>query len=177
MSASTASSTPEVLVARAAALTDRIRVGSGVVQLNHYSPFKVAEAFAVLDAMSPGRIDLGIGRASSAPALDFALRRVRSAAPVDDYAEQVAEVLAWLYDAFPDGHPFAGHPLLPGVADRPQPWLLGSSTQSAVLAGRLGMRYGSANPGASRAAARPTRSSSARPDWPGARPNRTSCTR
>lgn len=92
MSASTASSTPEVLVARAAALTDRIRVGSGVVQLNHYSPFKVAETFAVLDAMSPGRIDLGIGRASSAPALDFALRRVRSAAPVDDYAEQVAEV-------------------------------------------------------------------------------------
>jgi luciferase family oxidoreductase group 1 len=156
VSASTSSSTPEVLIARAAALTDRIRVGSGVVQLNHYSPFKVAETFAVLEAMSPGRIDLGIGRSSSWPALDLALRRVRSAAPVDDYAEQVAEVLAWLSDTFPKGHPFAQHPLLPGVTARPQPWLLGSSVRSAVLAGRLGMRYGfagSTNPGDSRAAA------------------------
>ena len=68
-----ASATPEVLIAHLAAKTDEIRVGSGTVLLNHYSPFKVAETFASLDALAPGRVDLGLGRATGMPAVDRAL--------------------------------------------------------------------------------------------------------
>jgi luciferase family oxidoreductase group 1 len=86
-----AGSNPEVLIARIAALTERIRVGSGTVLLNHYSPFKVAETFRVLHAMSPGRIDLGLGRANGLPVVDYALQRERSKVHhINDYDEQAA---------------------------------------------------------------------------------------
>src|SRR5699024_9718716 len=85
-----ASSNPEILIARIAALTSRIRVGSGTVLLNHYSPCKVAETFKLLHAMTPGRIDLGIGRANSGPMVDLALQRDRSyRLQADDYAQQI----------------------------------------------------------------------------------------
>ena len=133
---------PEVLIARIAALTERIRLGSGVVLLNHYSPFKVAEVFAALEAMSPGRIDLGLGRANSRPEVDFALQRDRSTIQhFDDHHEQVTEVLAWLEGAFPDDHPFARVSMFRGSDGGPQPWVLGSSPHSAVIAGQLGLRY------------------------------------
>src|SRR3954454_15594786 len=91
-----AGSNPEVLIARVAALTERIRVGSGTVLLNHYSPFKVAEVFQVLHAMSPGRIDLGIGRANGKPIVDYALQRDRAEFGVpDDYDQQVVELMSW----------------------------------------------------------------------------------
>lgn len=137
-----AGSNPEVLIARIAALTEHIRVGSGTVLLNHYSPFKVAETFRVLHAMSPGRIDLGLGRANGLPAVDYALQRDRSTVQhLDDYDQQVTEVLAWLDSAFPADHPFAQVHAVAGAPGGPQPWLLGSSPNSAVLAGRLGLRY------------------------------------
>lgn len=139
--AANASANPELLIAAAATQTSGVRIGSGAVLLNHYSPFKVAEMFKQLDAMFPDRIDLGIGRATAGRVLDIALRRDRNAARVDDYHEQVQEVLAWLHDAFAAGHPFVGHPLLPSVPTAPQTWLLGSSPSGSNLAAQLGVGY------------------------------------
>jgi luciferase family oxidoreductase group 1 len=136
-----ASHNPEVLIAVVAAQTRDIRVGSGAVLLNHYSPFKVAETFAQLHALFPGRIDLGLGRATAGRVVDLALRRDRTAPLVDDHAEQLSELLAWLHDAFPAGHPFGARPLMPSVPGAPEPWLLGSSAGSAGLAAGLGIGY------------------------------------
>lgn len=141
MALSGASAHPELLIAAAAAQTRGIRVGSGAVLMNHYSPFKVAEMFKQLEAMYPGRIDLGMGRAASGPIIDLALRRDRKSQPVDDHSAQISEVLAWLYNAFPDGHPFANRPLIPSVPTVPETWLLGSSPGSAYLAAHLGIGY------------------------------------
>src|SRR6202789_464769 len=103
---------PEILIARAAAETSRIRVGSGGIMLPHYSPFKVAEVFRTLHAMFPNRIDLGIGRAPGGGQLEaFALRRDRKTPMPDDFPQQLAELRAFLHpERFPDllgqAHPF-----------------------------------------------------------------------
>lgn len=136
-----ASHNPELLIAFVGARTSRIRVGSGSVLLNHYSPLKVAEVFKQLEALLPGRVDLGLGRATAGPIIDAALRPDRHSRPVDDHAERVSEVLAWLHGLFPDDHPFAGHPLMPSVPGVPEPWLLGSSPGGASLAAGLGIGY------------------------------------
>jgi luciferase family oxidoreductase group 1 len=141
LTAGHASHNPEVLIAVAAAQTREIRVGSGAVLLNHYSPLKVAEVFQQLHALFPDRIDLGLGRATAGPVIDLALRRDRDARFVDDHPEQVAEVLAWLHDSFPTDHPFARKPLMPSVSGAPQIWLLGSSPSSGGLAAQLGIGY------------------------------------
>lgn len=141
LAASGASHHPELLIAAAGAQTVGIRVGSGAVLLNNYSPFKVAEMFQQLEAMLPGRVDLGLGRATSGPVIDAALRHDRRSQPVDDHQERVSEVLAWLHEAFPADHPFAGHPLMPSVPHRPQTWLLGSSPGGSALAAGLGIGY------------------------------------
>lgn len=138
---SNASHHPELLIAAAGAQTSGIRVGSGAVLLNNYSPFKVAELFQQLEAMLPGRVDLGLGRATSGPVIDAALRHDRRSQPVDDHQERVSEVLAWLHEAFPADHPFAGHALMPSVPHRPQTWLLGSSPGGSALAAGLGIGY------------------------------------
>ncbi|MDX2602630.1 MsnO8 family LLM class oxidoreductase [Streptomyces caniscabiei] len=122
--ASTASSAPEILIALAASATTRIRVGSGAVLLNHYSPYKVAETFLQLEALAPGRIDLGLGRATAGPVVDLALRRDRDVPPADDFAEQVQEVLAYFHGHFPANHPFARLNPAAGVASRPDVWIL-----------------------------------------------------
>lgn len=140
-SASTASSAPEILIALAAGATSRIRVGSGAVLLNHYSPYKVAETFLQLEALAPGRIDLGLGRATAGPVVDLALRRDRDVAPADDFAQQVQEVLAYFHGRFPADHPFAHLNPAAGVASRPEMWILGSSGNSARMASELGLRY------------------------------------
>ena len=133
---------PEVLVGPLAAATERLRVGSGGVMLPHYSPFKVAESFSVLAGLFGDRIDLGIGRASGTdPLTARALQRDRSQPPPDDFPGQLTELLAYLEDAVPAGHPFARLATLPGLPQRPQPWLLGSSAQSAVWAAELGLPY------------------------------------
>jgi luciferase family oxidoreductase group 1 len=141
LTAGHASHNPEILIAVAASVTREIRIGSGAVLLNHYSAFKVAEVFAQLNALFPGRIDLGLGRATAGPIVDLALRRDRRAGAVDDHAEQVTEVLAWLHDAFPTDHPFAATAVMPSVDGVPQTWLLGSSPSSGALAAALGLGY------------------------------------
>lgn len=131
---------PEIMVARAAAETRRIRVGSGGVLLPHYSPLKVAEVFSVLDALSPGRIDLGIGRGIGASSIEaHALAPGSSAGGSDgDFPRKLAELLAFLHGGFPEGHPYGRIQLMP-TAGAPEVWLLVASPQSAELAGRLGL--------------------------------------
>lgn len=141
LSRSGASHHPELLIAAAAQRTSRIRLGSGAVLMNHYSPFKVAEMYQELEALAPGRIDLGMGRAGGGLVVDLAMQLNRQHPVQVDHGAQVTEVIAWLFDAFPDGHPFAGNQLIPSVPSRPEPWLLGSSPGSAGLAGALGIGY------------------------------------
>src|SRR3984957_10184197 len=101
--ATLASPAPEVLIARIAAETSGIRVGSGGILLPHYSPLKVAEVFRMLHALYPGRIDLGLGRAPGSGGLEaFALQRERDARPQnDDFPDQMAELQGFLYHEFP----------------------------------------------------------------------------
>src|SRR5437588_6097234 len=134
---------PEALIGPIAAATGEIRVGSGGVMLPHYSPLKVAETFTVLAGLFPGRIDLGIGRASGTdPLTTFALQRDRRQASPDDFPQQLAELLAYFADSLPDDHPFQRlASMLPGLPELPVPWLLGSSPQSAIWAGQLGLPY------------------------------------
>jgi luciferase family oxidoreductase group 1 len=134
---------PEALIGPIAAATSRIRVGSGGVMLPHYSPLKVAETFSVLAGLFPGRIDLGLGRAAGTdPMTTFALQRDRRQASPDDFPQQLAELLGYLDDKLPADHPFARlAKTLPGLPERPEPWLLGSSQQSALWAAELGLPY------------------------------------
>lgn len=134
---------PEILVARAAGATKRIRVGSGGVMLPHYSAYKVAEVFRTLHAMFPGRIDLGIGRAPGGGQLEaHALRRQRQGPVSDDFAQQLGELLALLHpERFPATHPFARLRVAPDAQGAPDVWLLGSSMWSSVTAAREGLPY------------------------------------
>jgi luciferase family oxidoreductase group 1 len=134
---------PEALIGPIASATSRIRVGSGGVMLPHYSPFKVAETFSLLAGLFPGRIDLAIGRAAGTdPLTTFALQRDRRQAAPDDFPQQLAELLGYLDDTLPPDHPFARlATTLPGHPERPEPWLLGSSPQSALWAADLGLPY------------------------------------
>jgi luciferase family oxidoreductase group 1 len=134
---------PEVLIAAVAQNTETIRVGSGGVMLPHYSPLKVAEVFSTLAGLHPGRIDLGLGRAPGTdPMTMLALQRDRRHAAPDDFPEQLTELLALIEDRVPPDHVLARHAkLLPGRPERPDPWLLGSSPQSAVWAAELGLPY------------------------------------
>jgi luciferase family oxidoreductase group 1 len=138
-----ASASPEALIGPIAAATSAIRVGSGGVMLPHYSPFKVAETFTILAGLFPGRIDLGLGRAAGTdPLTTFALQRDRRQAAPDDFPQQLAELLAYFDDSLPTDHPFNRlAAVLPGRPELPVPWLLGSSAQSAIWAGQLGLRY------------------------------------
>ncbi len=140
---SLAGPSPEVLSGPIASATSRIRVGSGGVMLPHYSPLKVAESFSVLAGLFPGRIDLGIGRAAGTdPMTTFALQRDRRQAAPDDFPEQLAELLAYFDDSFPEGHALGRLVgTLPGRPEQPDVWLLGSSPQSAIWAGQLGLPY------------------------------------
>ena len=142
MAETLAGTTPEVLLGHLAAETDSIRLGSGAVLLNHYSPFKVAEVFGALDALAPGRIDAGLGRANGSPAVDHALGTERHVEnPDEDHAEKIEAVVNHLYDEYPDEHPYGGIQIPRSGADEPVPWVLGSSPSSAALAGELGLRY------------------------------------
>ncbi len=138
-----AGAAPEVLIGPVAAATQRIRVGSGGIMLPHYSPLKVAESFSILAGLYPGRIDLGLGRApGSDQATAYALQRDRRQRSPDDFPNQLAELLAYFDGTMPEGHPFARYSnTLPGGADRPEPWLLGSSPDSARWAAEVGLPY------------------------------------
>ncbi len=135
-----AGSSPEVLIGQVAARTSRLRVGSGGVMLTHYSPLKVAENFRVLETLFPGRIDLGIGRA---PGSDQPTARALRAGgwTIEQFPEQVADLLAFLRDEIPGDHPCAGVHAMPRGESVPEVWLLGSSDQSAMLAAHFGTAF------------------------------------
>jgi luciferase family oxidoreductase group 1 len=138
-----ASPAPEVLIARVAAETSSIRVGSGGVMLPHYSPMKVVEQFKVLHALYPDRIDLGLGRAPGGSPLDsFALRRDRDHQPTeDDFPRQLMELLAFMNHGFRPDHPFSRIDLSPEMPGGPEVWMLGSSMWSAAAAAQVGLPY------------------------------------
>lgn len=137
-----AGTAPEVLAARVAAATSRIRVGSGGVLLSHYSALKVAEAFSVLAALFPGRIDLGIGRAAGAdPVTVAALQTGPQAYGDDHFARRVVDLLGWLEGGLEPDHPHAEVRAMPVGGAPPEVWLLGSSPHSAGLAAGLGLPY------------------------------------
>jgi luciferase family oxidoreductase group 1 len=132
---------PEVLIAAVAAHTSTIRLGSGSVLLNHYSPFKVAEVFCTLNELYPGRIDLGAGRATTGRVTDFALQHDRREGPYHaDSNQSIVELVAWLENGFPPDHMFAGHPIYT-LESPPRLHLLGSSPWSASAAAHLGLPY------------------------------------
>jgi luciferase family oxidoreductase group 1 len=140
-SASHAGTAPEILVSAIAATTQRIRVGTAGVMLPHYSALKVAEQFRVLEAIAPGRIDLGVGRAPGSDGRTaFALNPNASEA-AERFPQQVQEVLGWLGDGLPANHPFARISAQPDGSTRPVVWILGSSDYGAQLAAYLGLPY------------------------------------
>lgn len=139
-----AGAAPEALIGPVALATSRIRVGSGGIMLPHYSPFKIAETFALLAALAPGRIDLGLGRApGSDQRTAYALQRDRSRRmPVDDFPNNLAETIAYLDGTMPADHPFASlQDTLPSGGGVPEVWLLGSSQDSAIWAAEAGLPY------------------------------------
>src|SRR4051794_5833240 len=141
-SAGIASSAPEVMIGHVASVTSRLRVGSGGVMLPNHSPLKVAEWFRVLEALHPGRIDLGLGRAPGTDGLTaFALRRSREAMAVDDFPEQLAELLGYLGEDLPAEHPFSQIVAVPQGVPMPPVWLLGSSDFGARAAAAYGLGF------------------------------------
>jgi luciferase family oxidoreductase group 1 len=132
---------PEILLTRVASATGRIRVGTGGVLLPYYSALKVAEVFRMLEALFPGRIDLGLGRA---PGGDLATAQALSNGQyvaADHFAEQVQDLVGFLDDALPAGHAFARVKAMPAGPSAPPIWLLGSSDYSGALAAALGLRF------------------------------------
>ena len=132
---------PEIMVTRIAAETSRIRVGSGGVMLPHYSPYKVAETFRVLETLYPGRIDLGIGRA---PGSDFPTSRALaygSQIGAEYFPNMVQDLDGFLRDSLPSDHVFAQVPATPRTPSAPPIWLLGSSDYSGAYAAHFGIAF------------------------------------
>ena len=133
---------PEILIAAIAATTSRIRVGSAGVMLPHYSPYKVAEQFRVLDALAPGRIDLGLGRAPGSDGRTaYALHPLANERPAQ-FPNDIRDLQAWLAGTpLRDGHPFQGVQAFPAGETSPEIWVLGSSDYGAQVAAHFGLPY------------------------------------
>ncbi len=132
---------PEILLARLGAETSTMRIGTGGVLLPYYSPFKVAETFRMLEALYPGRVDLGIGRA---PGGDMQTARAVGggrAPTAENFPEQVWELVGQLDGTLPDDHPHKNVRAMPEVTTAPEVWLLGSSDYSGLLSAELGLRF------------------------------------
>jgi luciferase family oxidoreductase group 1 len=138
-----ASSSPPVLIGHIADATRTIRVGSGGVMLPNHSSLVVAEQFGMLEALHPGRIDLGIGRAPGTDqATAQALRhRVSEDRGPDDFPRQLTDLLGFFTGQWPENHPYQKVHAIPGEGDGPDLWLLGSSGYSAQVAGALGIPF------------------------------------
>src|SRR5215469_12763391 len=134
-----AGTAPEILVARLAGATRAMRVGSGGVMLSHYSPLKVAETFRVLEALYPGRIDLGIGRAPGSDQLTA--RALGGSGAPEFFPRQVQDLVAFVHGELPPEHPLAKIRAMPTGPTAPEVWLLGSSDQSAALAAHFGAAF------------------------------------
>jgi luciferase family oxidoreductase group 1 len=140
--ANIASSAPEIMIGQIAAATSAIRVGSGGVMLPNHAPLMVAERFKVLEALFPGRIDLGLGRAPGTdPVTSYALRARQDPREGDDFLERFQELLLLERGGFPEGHPFRKVHAVPADVALPPIWLLGSSGYSAELAAAVGMGF------------------------------------
>jgi luciferase family oxidoreductase group 1 len=140
--ANIASSAPEIMIGQIAAVTSQIRVGSGGVMLPNHPPLMVAERFKVLEALFPGRIDLGLGRAPGTdPATSYALRARQDPRAGDDFLERFNELLLLERGGYPPGHPFRNVRAVPADVILPPIWLLGSSGYSAELAAAVGMGF------------------------------------
>jgi luciferase family oxidoreductase group 1 len=137
-----ASSAPDIMIGQIAAVTSRMRVGSGGVMLPNHAPLMVAERFKMLEALFPGRIDLGIGRAPGTdPVTSYALRRRQDIKEDDDFLERFQELILLETDGFPAGHPFRTVRAMPSDVPLPPIWLLGSSDYSGELAASIGAGF------------------------------------
>ncbi|HEY0224201.1 MAG TPA: LLM class flavin-dependent oxidoreductase [Pseudolabrys sp.] len=139
---SIASSAPDIMIGQIAAITKNMRIGSGGVMLPNHAPLMVAERFKVLEALFPGRIDLGLGRAPGTdPATSYALRRRQGITDEDDFLERFQELMLLETRGFPAGHPFHNVHAMPSDVALPPIYLLGSSDYSAQLAGQIGSAF------------------------------------
>jgi luciferase family oxidoreductase group 1 len=136
-----AGSSPEVLIARVAAETQHIRVGSGGVMLAHYSPFKVAENFRLLEVMYPNRIDLGVGRAPGSDGLTAAALAYGSQIGIEYYPAKVRDLVAFVSGGRPFTEAFEKLTATPRAGTVPEVWMLGSSADSATYAARFGLAF------------------------------------
>ena len=140
--ASVASPAPDVMIGQIAAVTKNIRVGSGGVMLPNHAPLVVAERFKMLEALFPGRIDLGLGRAPGTDgATAYALRSRLDQRQGDDFLERLHELTLWETRDFPAGHPYNNVVAMPDDTPLPPIWLLGSSDYSAELSAQVGMGF------------------------------------
>src|ERR1700738_2738883 len=140
--ASGASPAPDLMIGQIAAVTKNIRVGSGGVMLPNHAPLVVAERFKMLEALFPGRIDLGLGRAPGTDgATAHALRSRLDRREGDDFLERLHELTLWETRDFPPGHPYNNVVAMPDDAPLPPIWLLGSSDYSSELAAQVGMGF------------------------------------
>ncbi|WP_439019851.1 LLM class flavin-dependent oxidoreductase [Bacillus thuringiensis] len=140
-SVSLAGSSPEILISHIAAKTNRMRVGSGGVMLPHYSPYKVAENFRVLEALYPNRIDLGVGRAPGGMPIATRALQEGKMVSLDQYPEQIADVAMYLHDQVPENHHYANLKATPVIPTSPEMWMLGSSGESAKIAANNGASF------------------------------------
>jgi luciferase family oxidoreductase group 1 len=139
---SVASPAPDLMIGQIAAVTEHIRVGSGGVMLPNHAPLMVAERFKMLEALFPGRIDLGLGRAPGTDgATAHALRRRLEVREGDDFLERLHELTLWETRDFPPGHPYNNVVAMPDDVPLPPIWLLGSSDYSADLSAQIGMGF------------------------------------
>src|SRR5207344_586105 len=137
-----ASSAPDIMIGQIAAVTKNIRVGSGGVMLPNHAPLVVAERFKMLEALFPGRIDLGLGRAPGTDgATAHALRSRLDGREGDDFLERLHELTLWETRDFPPGHPYNQVVAMPDDTPLPPIWLLGSSDYSSELAAQVGMGF------------------------------------
>jgi luciferase family oxidoreductase group 1 len=137
-----ASSAPAVLLAHLASVSTEIRLGSGGVMLPNHAPLVIAEQFGMLEALHPGRIDLGIGRAPGTDQLTAAaLRRSLGGQREPDLPSLLGELLCFFNGTFPDDHPYRHITAVPALGYQPAIWLLGSSDYSARVAGLLGLPF------------------------------------
>ena len=140
--ASVASPAPDLMIGQIAAVTKNIRVGSGGVMLPNHAPLVVAERFKMLEALFPGRIDLGLGRAPGTDgATAYALRSRLDRREGDDFLERLQELILWETRDFPAGHPYNNVVAMPDDSPLPPIWLLGSSDYSSELAAQVGMGF------------------------------------
>jgi luciferase family oxidoreductase group 1 len=136
-----AGTAPEILVAAIAATTQRIRIGTAGIMLPHYSALKIAEQFRVLEAIAPGRIDLGVGRAPGSDGRTAYALNPDAAQAADRFPQLVQDLMGWLGDGLPESHPFRMVTANPEIPTRPEVWILGSSDFGAQLAAYFGLPY------------------------------------